>query len=266
MIDPRTASKFFEELLPRQVPWTRYPSVLTFFVTSGVAGHLPAVALARIARLEPGELPTDMQVHLEGSLPRALLAGECVTVSISRYEKFHGYQLKTAAARTGEAEKSVYEVPARGELVLHARQAYTTHHGPYELNFFERIPYDEVHETLGTVDHGVLALGPTVNISPRFVWHHRLKAGRLATYHGDGVTMKTYRNLQVNKSSVRVVFDFAALSGYALFGHTDEVTAQEEPEAWRAICGGFAALGFGQPSRLFRHVAERIEPFALAKA
>jgi hypothetical protein len=97
------------------------------------------------------------------------------------------------------------------------------------------------------------------------MWHHEIQRGRLATFHGDGVMMKTFRNLQVNKASVRVVIDFDTLSGYALVGTTEEVAPESEPTAYKGICGGFASMGFGKPSRLFRHTSERIVPIALAR-
>ncbi len=158
----------------------------------------------------------------------------------------------------------VSNLPGRGELVLHARQTYTVHHGPYDLNFFERVPFEDVARTVGAATHGLLAIGPQANITPRFVWHRQLRNGRLASFHGDGLTMKTLRNLQVNRTSVRVIFDLAKLEGYALYGQTEEVGQEEEPEAWRAISAGFAAIGFGRPSKVFRHLSDRILPLALA--
>jgi hypothetical protein len=264
MIEPREAIAFFEEILPRQSAWMPIPSILTFLATTSVPGHHADVALARIDKLEPGAAPTDMDVHLRGTLPRPLLVGDTVTVSVNKYEKFSGYQLKTLPLRARGAQDEALRTPARGQLVLHTKQTYTTHHGPYELKFFERIPFDEVQAMVGKATHGIVAMGPTANVSPRWMWHHEVQRGRLASFHGDGVMMKTFRNLQANKASVRVVIDFEELSGYSLVGTTEEVAPESAPAAWKSICAGFTALGFGRPSRLFRHTADRIVPIALA--
>ena len=261
MVDALSVMEYCDELVPRQVPWAPLPSLLTFLATTGRKGTHPDAALARIVHLEPGESPTDVNVHLRGPLPRPIAVGESITLSVNRYEKFRGFQLKTAPT-----ERPLPEEPAQGELLLRTRQTYTTHHGPYEFNFYERVPFAEVNETVGAVHHGLVAIGPLVNVSPRFVWHRELRDGRLASFHGDGVTMKTYCNLRVNPSSVRVVFDFEALEGYALYGETEEVKPGTELAAWRNISAGFAALGFGKPNKLFRHLSHRIVPIALARA
>jgi len=258
--------RFCDDLLPRQVPWAPLPSLLTFLATTGRAGVYPEAALARVLDLEPGDAPTDVNVRLEAALPRPLAPGECVTLSVNRYEQYRGFQLKTAPCWTGGEGPGGRGSPGPGELHLRTRQTYTTHHGPYEFNFFERVPFEEVKETIGTVTHGLIAIGPQVNVSPRFVWHREVRGGSVATFHGDGVTMKTYCNLRVNPASVRVIFDFEKLFGYALYGHTEEVDPAAEPVAYRDISAGFAALGFGKPNKLFRHLSNRIIPISLARA
>lgn len=263
MPDPRAVASFLSELMRTQVPFVSAPATLTFLATTGAPQTAPAVGLARVLALGPGEAPADVEVRLAGALPRALRVGENVTVSISRYEQFRGYQVKTSPLRAHGAEAELVSRTPAGELMVHAHQAYTTHHGPYELRFFERIPFDEVRATVGACRHAVLAIGPQANISPRFVWHHELKLGRLVTYHGDGVMMKTYRNLTVNAASARLAFDFERLTGFALHGPCTEVSPDDHPEGWQKTCAGFTALGFGKPSRLFRHEAERIEPVVL---
>jgi hypothetical protein len=266
MLEHAKVGQYLDELKTRQVPWVPYPTVLTFLGTSGSPGHSPSVALGEVVSLSPGNAPTDMNVRMRGQLPRPLLLGDSITLSISRYQKFHGYQIKTAPLRSRDAQSEAFEKSPQGDLLVHGRQAYTTHHGPYELNFFERIPFDEVQSTVGTENHAVIAVGPQANVSPRLVWHHELSHGRLVTYHGDGVAMKTFRNLCANKSSVRLVFDFESLTGFALHGPCEEIPPEAAPGAFRHTCNGFEALGFGKPSRFFRHVCERIEPVALPRA
>jgi hypothetical protein len=199
-----------------------------------------------------------MDVHLKGALPRSLRPGENMTVTMNDYKRGRGYQVKTLPVAALGADEG-HAAPRPGTLVVHGRQTYTTHHGPYELRFLESLPFAEVHETLGGSTHAVVAMGPQVNISPRYVWYADVKLGRLATYHGDGVMMKTYRNLTANDVAVRVVFDFERLTGYALFGRCEEVRPADQPDAWRETCAGFTSLGYANPSRLFRHHCERIE-------
>jgi hypothetical protein len=265
MVNDDAVASYITNLKPRQVPYVPHPAVLTFLATTGTPRSFAAVGVAELVKLAPGAANTDMEIHVRGALPRALRSGENVTVSISRYDEARGYQIKTLPLRALGAESESYAT-APGGLLVHGRQTYTTHHGPYELNFFERIPFDEVQRTVGRCTHAVVAVGPQVNVSPRFVWYHEVAHGRLATFHGDGVTMKTYRNLSVNKQTVRMVFDFERLTGYALFGTCEEVSPDAHPDAWKETCAGFASLGFGKPSRMFRHVCERVEPIAVRAA
>ncbi len=264
MSEHRKAAEFLDALRERRFPTVPSPAILTFLGTTGTSGTFATCALARLVELAPGERPTDLDVRLRGALPRPLMPGDNLTVSISRYEQFRGYQIKSAPLRARGDEAQAFQTLAPGEFVVHGRQTYTTHHGPYELQFFERIPFDEVQGTVGRLDHAVVAIGPQVNVSPRLVFHHDLQHGRLATYHGDGLTMKTFRNLTLNRRSVRLAFDLDRLEGYAVVGDCAELAREDHPVAWRRVCDGFQALGFGTPSRLFQHVAERIEPIAVA--
>jgi hypothetical protein len=256
------AREFLDELKPRQVPWLAYPAVLGFLATCSERGVHASVATARVDRLSPGEAPTDVRVELRGALPRPVRAGECVTVSISRYDRYSGFQIKTGTLRApGEAAALVEEGPAR--LVVHGRRTYTTHHSPYELQFYEHVPYDELQATVGGVDHAVLAVGPDANISPRLLFHHEVDQGCVATYHGDGVAMKTYHNLAGNSCAVMMVFDLSTLRGWALLGRCEEVPRDQNPRATEQIDAGFKALGFGRPNRIFRHLCNRLEPIAV---
>jgi hypothetical protein len=93
-----------------------------------------------------------------------------------------------------------------------------------------------------------------------------MQGAHLATFHGDGATLKTYRNLTVNASAVQVVLDPEQQRGYALFGACEEVSPETYPEVWREVRRGFEEIGFGVPGRLFRHLANRAEPIAVAPA
>lgn len=256
---------FLDDLRARQIPWLKHPAILGFLATTGTSDSCASVALAWLDELSPGGAPSAVRVRLRGRLPRVLLPGENITVSISRYERFSGFQIKTAALDSLEAGAHCYE-QVGGDLVVHGQRAYTTHHGPYELHFYERVPFDEVHATVGSVKHGVLALGQNANISPRLVFHHELRRGMLTTYHGDGVAMKTYQNLCANSSAVMLAFDLARLRGYALTGRCEEVPRDENPEATRAVDLGFQALGFGRPNRIFRHECRMVEALEVGRA
>jgi len=249
---------FLDSLRPRQVPWVGYPAILGFLATAGSRGTHPSVGVAMLDSLSPGEAPNEVEIRLRGRLPRVLLSGETVTVSINRYERYCGFQIKTGVLSSVEAARDCYESTDDGVL-LHGRRTYTTHHSPYELQFYERVPLEEVLGTVGTVGHAVIAMGMEANISPRLLFHHELRGGTLHTYHGDGVAMKTFRNLSENPCAVMLILDFEALRGYSLAGRCEEVSREDNPQATREIDGGFQALGFGRPNRIFRHSCELIE-------
>jgi hypothetical protein len=249
---------FLDALKPRQIPWVSYPAILGFLATTGAQDTCPAVGVARLSGLSPGDAPNEARVRLRGALPRRLRPRENVTVSVSRYDRFAGFQIKSQALLSVDARADCFEELADGILV-HGRRTYTTHHSPYELQFFERVPFDEVHAIVGSVDHGVVALGIDANISPRLLFHHEESNGVLTTYHGDGVAMKTFRNLQRNARAVMLTFDLASLQGYALVGSCEEVPRNENRRATERIDQGFQVLGFGRPNRIFRHRCEIIE-------
>ena len=258
MSSPSEVAAFLDSLRPRQVPWVPQPAILGFLATSNTHGSHPSAAVVMVDELSPGSAPNDVEIRLRGQLPRALLAGETITVSINRYERYCGYQIKTRVLSQFEAAQECYE-RRRDRLLLHGRRTYTTHHSPYELQFCERVPFDEVLGTVGAVDHAVLALGVEANISPRLLFHHELRRGILHTYHGDGLAMKTFLNLCENPCAVMLIFDFEVLQGYSLLGRCEEVSRNENARATEAIDRGFKALGFGRPNRIFRHSCDLIE-------
>ena len=57
----------------------------------------PAFGVVRVSALEPGDAPHKLNVRIRGSLPRLPMPGECVTLHLARYEKFRGFQVKSAA-------------------------------------------------------------------------------------------------------------------------------------------------------------------------
>jgi hypothetical protein len=248
-------------------PAVQFEKVLSFMGTTSLAGSHAAVAVCPVVRLEPSHGGRELKVHLRGALPRTPERGECVTVHLTNVEQYQGYQVKTRPVSEAQGGLGGL-VEARGdELTVLGAQTFTVHHSPYTMKFFEQIPYEEVQEMVGGVRYALVGVGETANISPRFVFHHEVKAGKPVLYHGDGLALKTYMNLKSNRNETRLVLDLDEFSGYALRGTVEEFQPHQHPEAYERICQGFGAGNWGKPSRTFRFTAEsweRIAPTAPA--
>jgi len=180
---------------------------------------------------------------------------------MTRVERYQGFQVKSRALGQGTVEKELFE-PTAGGLMVKGAQLYTVHHSPYTLQFFENVPFEEVAETLSGLSHALVAVGETANLSPRFVFHHEVKDGKVTLFHGDGLALKTYMNIRQNRSETRLVLDLEDFTGFALRGTVEEFAPQQHPEAFERICQGFQAGGWGKPSRVFRYTPEDYEPIA----
>lgn len=242
-------------------PTVKFDKVLSFMGTTSLPGTHAAVGILPVERLEPGAAPSEMRVHLRGRLPRPLARNECITVHVDKLEQYQGYQIKSRALAGAGSEGQVFHA-AGDALVVEGRQIYTVHHSPYTMKFFEQIPFDEVAETVGSVKWALVGMGETANISPRFVFHHETKLDRLHLFHGDGLALKTYMNLKVNRQETRIVVDLDTFEGWALQGTVEEFAPHQHPAAYDRICQGFAAGNWGRPSRVFRFVADRFERLA----
>ncbi len=242
-------------------PTVKFDKVLTFMGTTSLPGTHASVAVLPVQRLEAGAAPSEMRVHLRGRLPRTLARNECITVHVDKLEQYQGYQIKSRALAGAGSEEQVFHAGA-DELVVEGRQIYTVHHSPYTMKFFEQIPFDEVEQTVGSVKYAFVGMGETANISPRFVFHHETKLDRLHLFHGDGLALKTYMNLKVNRQETRIVVDLDTFEGWALQGTVEEFAPHQHPMAYDRICQGFAAGNWGRPSRVFRFVADRFEQLA----
>jgi hypothetical protein len=175
---------------------------------------------------------------------------------VTRLEQYQGYQLKTRPLAGAEAELLSQE----GDLLtVRGSQLFTVHHSPYTLRFFESIPFEEVKELVVGLPYALCAVGETANLSPRFVFHHEVKDGQLALFHGDGLALKTYMNLKLNSQETRLLLDLDGWRGFALRGTVREFRAAEHPVAHEKVLAGFASGGWGRPSRCFRFVADTIE-------
>jgi len=248
---------FLDEQRLRQAPHfpgAPFPKVLAFMATTSLPGSHAAVGVNRLARLE-GVGSQELRVHLHGRLPRLPARGENLTVLLVDADRFHGFQVKTRPVGADGDPSGLCEEGPDG-VVVRGSNVYTVHHSPYTMKFFERIPHGEVIATAGKVGHALVAVGETANLSPRFVFQHEAQLSRPALFHGDGLSLKTYMNLRTNRQEVRLVVDLDSWAGQALRGTVEEFQPHQYPEANERICQGFAAGGWGKPSRVFRHVAD----------
>ncbi len=251
---------FLEEQKVKQAPRfssVKVPKVLSFMGTTSLAGSFAAVSVNRIEGIEPLGTSRELRVALRGPIARRPQKGECVTVHITRVEQYQGYQVKTRSLAPGVAESELVEGEG-AHLVAKGAQIFTVHHSPYTLKFFEHVPFDELHETIGGVPYALVGVGETANISPRFVFHHEVVGGKAVLYHGDGLALKTYMNLKSNRQESRLVLDLDDFSGFVLRGAVEEFAPHQHPEAYERVCQGFSAGNWGKPSRVFRFVADAI--------
>jgi hypothetical protein len=227
--------------------------VLSYVATCATPGLHAEVSIHPLRLLSRGPRPSELVATLGGDPPRAPGAGEIATACL--FNQFVGYQLKTdvAAERQGV---TAYQ----GVTSVHGAHVYTLHHSPFMMTAFERVPVDEVLGAVGAVPWALLGVGSQVNLSPRFDWHAEKRDGRLVTFHGDGLPLKTWLNLKTNRLVTRALIDPSTFTGYLATGLVEEYRPAEEPAAWEATCRGFSAGGWGRPARAFRFVADRIEP------
>ncbi len=262
--DQRSFLDFLERQRPRHAarfPTLKVDQVLSFMATTSLAGTHAVISAHPLQKVERGSAVRELRITLGGALPRPPVRGECLSVHITRVEQFQGYQVKTRALgpRTGEADL-IQPVP--GGMAVKGTQIYTVHHSPYTLQFFENVPFDEVAETVAGLRYALVAVGENANVSPRFVFHHEVKDGKLVLFHGDGLALKTYMNVRQNRSETRVVLDLDDYTGFALRGTVEEFAPHQHPEAFERICQGFQAGGWGKPSRVFKFTPDEYEPLS----
>jgi hypothetical protein len=262
--DPRSFLAFLEKQRAKHAshfPSLKVPMVLGFMGTTSRAGTFASCSVHPLRRLARGPSTGELRVTLAGALPRPPRGGECVTVHMTRVARYQGYQVKTRALAAGAPGTDVVEATPEG-LVVKGAQIYTVHHSPYTLQFFERVPYEEVEETLAGLGHALVAVGETANLSPRFVFHDEVKDGKVLLFHGDGLALKTYMNVRQNRNETRLVLDLDDFTGFALRGVVEEFAPHQHPEAYERICQGFQAGSWGKPSRVFRFSPETFDPIA----
>lgn len=262
--DLRSFLAFLEEQKARQAsyfPTLKVDKVLSFMGTTSLAGTFAACSVHALRAVERGASARDLRITLAGSLPRPPARGECVTVHMTRVARYQGFQVKTRPLAPGATEGDLVE-QGPGSIVVKGANIFTVHHSPYTLKFFENVPFEEVEETLSGLRHALVAVGETANLSPRFIFHHEVRDGRISLFHGDGLALKTYMNIRANRCETRIVLDLDEFSGFALRGLVEEFAPHQHPEAFERICQGFQAGGWGRPSRVFRFVPESFERIA----
>jgi hypothetical protein len=249
---------FIRDQLPRQQAWfgaAAADKVVAHVATTGLPGTQASVSCHRLLGLERGASPAELVARLAGALPRAPQPGEIVSVCVS--DQAAGYQVKTRLAPSAPALQAT-----EGGTLVRGSTVYTLHHSPFMMTAFERVPVEEVLATVGRARFAIAAVGPQVNVSPRFCFHHEVRDGRLILFHGDGLPLKTYLNLRQNPAVVRVLVDPERFEGFLLEGPVEEVTDREEAAACAAVTRGFATGGWGRPARFFRFQAERLRRVA----
>ncbi len=260
MSDLQAVLQFLEEQKGKQaahLPMVKYERLLSFMGTTGQPGQHATVSVAPLGAIEPGATASEMRVLLRGQLPRPLTRGECLTVHMTMVARFQGYQVKTRPLAADGEEGELYEQKGPDELWVKGHQIFTVHHSPYTMKFFEHVPFDEVKQTVGAVKAALVGEGENANISPRFIFHHESKMGRVVLYHGDGLALKTYMNLKANRQVTRLVLDLDTFEGYSFRGTVEEFAPHQHPVAYDKICGGFTAGNWGKPSRVFRFMADQ---------
>jgi hypothetical protein len=239
-------------------PGLKVEKVLSFMGTTSLPGSFAACSVNRLRRLERGASPRDLRIVLGAPLPRPPVRGECVSVHMTRVARYQGYQVKTAPLGLGASPNDLVE-PREDGLVVKGTQIFTVHHSPYTLKFFDSVPFEEVEDTVAGLPCALVAVGETANLSPRFVFHHEVRDGKVLLFHGDGLALKTYMNIRSNPNETRLVLDLDDFSGFALRGKVEEFAPHQHPEAYERICRGFTAGGWGRPSRVFRFAPESFE-------
>ncbi len=256
-----TFLSFLDEQRRRQA--SRFPGlaagqVLGFMGTTSLPGTFAACSVHRLLGIERAAAPRELRVLLAGALARPPRRGECATVHMTRVERYQGYQVKTRPLSAGAAEADLVE-PAQGGVAVKGAQIFTVHHSPYTLLFFENVPFEDVEELVAGLPCALAAIGENANLAPRFIFHHEVQGGKLMLFHGDGLALKTYMNVRVNRSETRLVLDLDDGAGWAMRGTVEEFAPHQHPEAYERICRGFTAGNWGKPSRVFRFVPESFE-------
>lgn len=235
----------------RRFPMPPSPKVLCFQATTGARGQPAALSAHERVRIGPGEGGKSFEIVVRGQLAHAPAKGDNVTVTLTRLERFRGFQIRTLI-RTGASDARLVETLPTGDLLLHGRYVYTMHNSPNSLNVFETIPWGEVEEMKLGERHVLAAVGERANISPRFAFHYEVTPDSLTMFHGEGYTNKTYLNIQRNEFETRAVVGLDDFCGYCFHGVTERVPLNDTSPGVLKVLEGFEAGGWGAPQRVYR--------------
>lgn len=248
-------SAFFEAQIAKQQRWFQAKQADKFICHVGstsASGAFLEVTAHRLLGIERGARPTELVVRLGGSFAAPVAsADEVVTVTL--FDQFVGYQVKTRAGAAGANAVTV----EGGATTVRGAQVFTLHHSPFMLTAFEKVPIEDVLASVGTARHALVGVGATANLSPRFCWHYEELGGKLVLFHGDGLPMKTFLNVKANPNVTRIALDPETFQGFVATGPLEEFRPADHPVAYEKICQGFANGGWGRPARVFRFVADR---------
>ncbi|MGB8931624.1 MAG: hypothetical protein WCC48_10300 [Anaeromyxobacteraceae bacterium] len=233
--------------------------ILSFMATTFAPGALPAVAIRRIASIIPGSNGAQVELELQGALPRPPDRGECIAVAATAVRDFRGFQMKSHILVDPAFAARLHGAGTAGALV-HAAHTFTIQQGPKSADFFEKVPLDELTATVKQAGYALVAVGEQANISPRWILHHELRDGALELYSGDAFWSKTWLNVRRNPREIRLVLDPETGVGFAMEGGSSEVTVETHPIAAGKIQGMFARLGVKNLPRMARLRVERITP------
>lgn len=229
--------------------------VLAFLGTTNARGVAPALTVHPISRVtQTGS--SACSIELVGDLAREPSRGESVTISLTDWPAYRGYQLKTQPASGARA--SVIEHSAPGKITIHASQVFTVHHTPNTVRVFENVPFEDIERTARAAHRAVVGVGPMVNISPRFIICFEVRDGVLGLFHGDGEANKTWMNLQQNALAAHIVHDHEDGRSVRFEGPCEQVAHTDFPEIVDELCKHYVRIGYGLPSRIYRLVARHI--------
>lgn len=99
-------------------PTLKVDKVLAFMGTTSMPGTWAACSVNRLHGVQRGATGGDLRITLSGPLARTPTRGECISVHMTRVERYQGFQVKTRALGAGGAPESELLEAAPGGLVV----------------------------------------------------------------------------------------------------------------------------------------------------
>ena len=243
------------------VPQFGPDKIASFMITAAAPGVAPTVGVRRLATVAPGATGAELEVTLQGGLPRPPDRGENVSVAVTAIHDFRGFQMKTHALVDPAFASRLHGTAPEGARI-HAAQIFTIQQGPKSADFFEKVPLDEVTAAVARAGYALVAVGEQANVSPRWILHHEVRDGALELYQGDAFWSKTWLNVRRNPREVRLVLEPDTGRGFAMEGTLAELAPGEHPVAAEKIQSMFERIGVRKIARMTRLRVERLWPVA----